>query len=527
VFKTARFKVHNPSRHKNTLLWYAMTGYHNELKRTLEETIRHPEFPACVCAPDAKGRPRPNSGAVSKLVKQFAPYGWELAPLRDYLIGDATAMLLSHLNKEYKGKHESNPPTMPSLAAITGEEYQAACEDFLQTHEFPVKPQHQEKIDTELAAGHTQVAKRLSKIYRNYASGKAAGAVLQSLDPRRPHPIEFTRTKDGRGFYLARKANRFYFVCKLFAENHHYLKNPLGNTFSIGFVDCLTGVELAGKKYGQGTFLPLEFAREFHDVEYLQQGRPQSAKLVVTVADDGTREFYVHIAFEFTPQSVAVTSVLGMDRGAAKLGVATLVDFDGNVLKRGIELEGSAFSAEMARYRKQIADLQRKGKQKHRKFKVRGARADILVGEYANTLVRLAVENKAQIALEKIDKVTMSKFLTQSQFGKLQQMVNYKSARAGLPEPLEVPAAYTSQTCARCGHKDKESRKSQDIFLCTSCGHQDNADYNASEIIALRAVHQLQCGKKFQKFPVFQAWLQEHLKDKLAGKPELSNQSGG
>jgi hypothetical protein len=51
---------------------------------------------------------------TGKLVRLSVPTGWACAPIRDYLIGDATAMLLSHLAKEEKGKHESNPPTMPS-----------------------------------------------------------------------------------------------------------------------------------------------------------------------------------------------------------------------------------------------------------------------------------------------------------------------------------------------------------------------------------------------------------------------------
>ena len=503
-----------------------MTEYHSVLKRTLEAALAHEEFPACVCAEDAKGRPRPNKFLVSRLLYTIAPQGWGLAPLRDYLIGDATAMLMSHLSKEYKGKHDSNPPQMPRLEATTEEEYRTASENFTQTHEFPLKPQHEEKIQAARDAGHTQVAHRLERIYENWAASKAAGKLLQSLDPKRPRPIEFTRPEFGRGFVLARKGNKFYFLMRLFSRGHRYFETRV---MAEGFADCRTGESLAGKKY-PGVILPLELGREYHDAEYLQHGSPQSAKLVVKIADDGSHEFFVHMAFEFEPEPVAAQNVLGLDRGAAKLGVGTLVNLQGDVLQRGIELGGAAFSAEMQRYRSQIAELQRKGIQKSRRFKVRGARADIVVGEYANRIVKLAVEHKAHIALEKIDKVTMNKFLTQSQFGKLQQMLSYKAARAGLPEPLEVPAAYTSQTCAVCGHKDPANRPKkdsagksiQDNFLCVACGHSANADNNASEIIALRALHQLQCDKKFQKFPLFQLWL----KELLAGKPNMSNQAG-
>jgi transposase len=148
---------------------------------------------------------------------------------------------------------------------------------------------------------------------------------------------------------------------------------------------------------------------------------------------------------------------------------------------------------------------------------LRGRKADIAIGEYANRLVAEAVKHKSQIVLESIQGTTMVRFLTQSQFQKLHRALTYKAAREGLPAPVEVPAAYTSQTCAQCGHKDPgnrpkkdaDGRRLQDVFRCLSCGYKANADDNASEVIALRALHQEQKGGKFQKFDAFQSWLKE------------------
>ena len=50
---------------------------------------------------------------------------------------------------------------------------------------------------------------------------------------------------------------------------------------------------------------------------------------------------------------------------------------------------------------------------------------------------------------------------------------------------IYVPAAYTSQTCSRCGHTDAESRRRQD-FLCTKCGYLDDADENAAAVVEQR-----------------------------------------
>ena len=49
----------------------------------------------------------------------------------------------------------------------------------------------------------------------------------------------------------------------------------------------------------------------------------------------------------------------------------------------------------------------------------------------------------------------------------------------------EVNPAYTSQTCSRCGSRDKNSRNGE-IFTCTSCGYSLDADINASVNISMR-----------------------------------------
>ena len=62
-----------------------------------------------------------------------------------------------------------------------------------------------------------------------------------------------------------------------------------------------------------------------------------------------------------------------------------------------------------------------------------------------------------------------------SGWGRLERNLAYK---AGLV--VKVDPAYTSQTCAQCGHVNKENRKTQATFQCTACGHTANADRNAA-----------------------------------------------
>lgn len=51
-----------------------------------------------------------------------------------------------------------------------------------------------------------------------------------------------------------------------------------------------------------------------------------------------------------------------------------------------------------------------------------------------------------------------------------------------------VPPFHTSQTCAKCGRADPESRPGCGrSFTCVNCGHEDDADHNASVEIEARA----------------------------------------
>lgn len=50
----------------------------------------------------------------------------------------------------------------------------------------------------------------------------------------------------------------------------------------------------------------------------------------------------------------------------------------------------------------------------------------------------------------------------------------------------EVNAAYTSQTCSRCGYVDKRNRRDQERFVCLWCGHRKHADLNAAANIQAR-----------------------------------------
>ncbi len=72
-------------------------------------------------------------------------------------------------------------------------------------------------------------------------------------------------------------------------------------------------------------------------------------------------------------------------------------------------------------------------------------------------------------------KAGLNRAILDTAFGEARRNLEYKCGRL-----IEVNPAYTSQTCSRCGHAEKENRKTQERFQCVSCGFVSNADTNAA-----------------------------------------------
>ncbi|WP_165966487.1 RNA-guided endonuclease TnpB family protein [Actinomadura sp. 7K507] len=80
-------------------------------------------------------------------------------------------------------------------------------------------------------------------------------------------------------------------------------------------------------------------------------------------------------------------------------------------------------------------------------------------------------------------------------FAQLASFICYKARRAGVPVVFVDPA-YTSQTCADCGHVSRLNRVDQALFICRGCGVVAHADRNASRNIAHRAAAAWDAGRQ-------------------------------
>ncbi|CAN7775238.1 transposase [Variovorax sp. LjRoot290] len=79
-------------------------------------------------------------------------------------------------------------------------------------------------------------------------------------------------------------------------------------------------------------------------------------------------------------------------------------------------------------------------------------------------------------------KAGLNRGILDAAWGEFRRQLEYKLVANG-GALVAVNPAYTSRTCAACGHEAAENRKSQALFACAACGHTDHADINAAKNI--------------------------------------------
>ncbi|MEV8561854.1 transposase [Streptomyces sp. NPDC051917] len=177
---------------------------------------------------------------------------------------------------------------------------------------------------------------------------------------------------------------------------------------------------------------------------------------------------------------------LGVDLGIVNIATTS----DGDVLA------GRGLNRYRARQMRLRAKLQKKGTESAKRRLKERSRREWRFAANTNHVISKRIVAEAErtsrgIALEDLKGIRARVRLTKPQraavhswaFAQLGQFLAYKARRAGVPLVLVDPA-YTSQTCAECGHVDKRNRASQARFPCRSCGVVAHADLNASRNIA-------------------------------------------
>ncbi|TSE35493.1 RNA-guided endonuclease InsQ/TnpB family protein [Tepidimonas charontis] len=188
------------------------------------------------------------------------------------------------------------------------------------------------------------------------------------------------------------------------------------------------------------------------------------------------------------------TDFIGVDLGVANIAT----DSDGQhysgdaveaVRSRQYTLRASLQRAASAKKRRGMRPKNIRRKLKRLSGKERRFRANEN-HRIAKSLVAKAKGTGRGLALEELKGIRNRTRFRKAQRAKmggwalaqLRAFVEYKARLAGV-EVVYINPAYTSQTCAVCGHVSKANRPSQTEFRCVACGHADHADVNAASNI--------------------------------------------
>ncbi|MFH9814971.1 RNA-guided endonuclease InsQ/TnpB family protein [Streptomyces sp. NPDC017230] len=191
---------------------------------------------------------------------------------------------------------------------------------------------------------------------------------------------------------------------------------------------------------------------------------------------------------EASPNTAPV-DFLGIDLGVVNIATTS----DGEIMAgRELNRTRSRERTLRTKLQKKNTPSARRRLRKRRRKEARRAKdinhkiAKRVVAEAERTGRGIALENltgiRERVRLRKSQRATHSSWA----FAQLGQFIAYKARKAGVPV-VYVDPAYTSRTCAECGHIDRANRVSQARFVCRSCGFVDHADRNGSRNIRARA----------------------------------------
>jgi putative transposase len=180
--------------------------------------------------------------------------------------------------------------------------------------------------------------------------------------------------------------------------------------------------------------------------------------------------------------------VIALDRGITNL----IADSDGNIVRNPAHLERA--QKRLARAQR-VVSRRKKGSKNREKAKRRVAvlhrkvrrQRDHALHVLSSTIAKsngVVVVEKLQIR-NMVQNRHLARHIGGASWGRLVEMLRYKLAWSG-GTLVEVPAHYSSQECAACGHVDAASRH-RERFCCTGCGHRDHADINAAKVLKSRA----------------------------------------
>jgi putative transposase len=214
------------------------------------------------------------------------------------------------------------------------------------------------------------------------------------------------------------------------------------------------------------------------------EGKPKSC----TIRRDGDH-WFVSIVCEVdlpdpTPR---IEPIVALDRGITHL----IADSDGNLVENRKPLEAAL--KHLARAQR-VVSRRTKGSNNRKKAvsrvtwlhrKIRRQRDHVL-----HTLSAAYAKSHGTVVVERLQTANMlrnrplARRIADAGWSRMVELLRYELAFKG-GRLVEVPAAYSSQTCSACGAVDGDSRH-RELFCCMHCGYLDHADLNAAKVLKSR-----------------------------------------
>jgi len=485
--KTAVFKLHNPTQRKRAMLDHALLRNHLAYTKALKaamplvKTLVETELQSRVTDKELTARERSTHARLRK---------WERAAiLKKRILSAIGGMPICGASRAAR--------SLPG--SIIGQ-----IESYLELHEThatvglpTVQPLRRDEVPYEqalhaLVSSHTVEQEEAARIELMRVS--RAGQL---------RPLLYSGNRAHDGFLLLRREtdNRYFIYLNLVPETSRFcrLTKVEQRTPSCRRIENLINMrtgEVVSFTSGTGCLFPIEFGRDYQDSEFLRRGSPLSAQLWKR----GDR-YEVQISFEFKAKQIEPKTILGSDRGIYNLASLAVIDQDGGVIERK-NIDGMNLRMVQRAIERKHQQLQRRGKSFTGAARRHAANEAVHVA--ANAIVGLATKNHSQVVIENLSGLAstggkrrrsrFNRILNRAQYQKLQKVLSYKLAVAGLPAAREVHPSYTSQACPFCGSISAENRlktvTSDGVqtheFKCVSCGFSDDADLNAARNIALK-----------------------------------------
>lgn len=218
-------------------------------------------------------------------------------------------------------------------------------------------------------------------------------------------------------------------------------------------------------------WLPIYFNKNFEKINQVEIGKDFA---------------YVSVSYK-EPKPYKPKQLIGVDRNTTKHVLVASNINTGKVLKLGKQCNHIHNKYKHIRKR-----LQKKGKlKKLNQIKNRENRiVKDINHKIGKALVDWTKKSKGGIVLEELKGIRQTAKTRRRQryslhswsFYQLQQMIEYKSKKLGVPV-FYVEPQYTSQRCSRCGHIENANRNGN-LFQCKKCGTVENAGANAGFNIA-------------------------------------------